>query len=75
MLILPQKTLIGVSMDPQAFQVEPISNIMSPKNVTKVIINMVSGVGCQSPGSKVQRSKVQRLDNSRKKGTSEHGDI
>ena len=30
-------------------------SVMSHKNVTKLLIIMVSGVGCQSPGSKVQR--------------------
>jgi len=42
---------------------------MSHKDVTKVAMSIVSGFGVpvSISCSKVQRSKVQRLDNSRKK--------
>jgi hypothetical protein len=34
-------------MDPQTFQAGAIYSIQSNKNVTKVLIDMVSGFGCQ----------------------------
>jgi hypothetical protein len=37
---------------------------LSHKNVSKVAMTMVPRLKRQSLGSKVQRSKVQRLDNS-----------
>ena len=50
--------------DPDAIM-DKIDQMSSP---TKMFQNRNDyGFRCQSPGSKVQRSKVQRLDNSRKR--------